>query len=145
MNEHEMNEPGTDQPGTNGTAAPEGTRPIQSALIEAHISVPDAETAQRIAGDLTARQLSACAQILGPMTSYYTWKGEVQRSQEWLLLVKTTEAAFPEVASTVRQQHRYDVPEIIAVPITHALSEYGDWVRKHSDGITDDEVQNADA
>lgn len=110
------------------------------ALLEAHISVPDTEGAQRIAADLVARQLAACVQILGPMASVYTWKGEVHRSQEWLLLVKTTEEAFPRVAEVVRHQHRYDVPEIIAVPVSHALADYGDWVRAHSDGIDDDEL-----
>lgn len=111
-----------------------------SQLVEAHISVPDTDSAQRIAGDLVARQLAACVQVLGPMASVYAWKGEVHRSQEWLLLIKTTAEAFPRVAEAVRRQHRYDVPEIIAVPISHALAEYGDWVRTHSDGIDDEEL-----
>lgn len=112
----------------------------QPALVEAHVSVPDADSAQRIASDLVARQLAACVQVLGPMASVYTWKGEVHQAQEWLLLVKTTAEAFPRVAEVVAHQHRYDVPEIIAVPVTHALSEYATWVRNNSDGIDDAEL-----
>ena len=110
------------------------------ALIEVRVSVPDAESAQRIASDLVARQLAACVQVLGPMASVYSWKGDVHRSQEWLLLIKSTVDAFPQVAAAVRQQHRYDVPEIMAVPVTHALAEYAAWVRDHSDGIDDREL-----
>ena len=41
----------------------------------------------------------------------------------------------------VRSHHRYDVPEIIAVPITHAEADYAEWVRKNSDGIDDVELR----
>ncbi len=112
----------------------------QPALVEAHVSVPDADSAQRIASDLVARQLAACVQVLGPMASVYSWKGEVHQAQEWLLLVKTTADAFPRVAEVVAQQHRYDVPEVVAVPVTHALAEYATWVRNNSDGIDDAEL-----
>ncbi|MDO5741113.1 MAG: divalent-cation tolerance protein CutA [Ornithinimicrobium sp.] len=109
-------------------------------LVEVHVSTPDPESAQRIAADLVARQLAVCVQVLGPMASVYSWKGVVQRSQEYLLLAKTTAQAFPRVAEVVRHQHPYDIPEVIAVPISHALAEYGRWVRKHSDGIDDEEL-----
>ncbi|MGC5584461.1 divalent-cation tolerance protein CutA [Ornithinimicrobium sp. W1665] len=114
------------------------------ALVEAHVSVPDTDMAQRIASDLVARQLAACVQVLGPMTSVYTWDGEVHRNQEWLLVAKTTEEAFPDVARAVRTLHSYDVPEVVAVPITQALGEYASWVRQHSDGIDDAELTGHD-
>lgn len=103
--------------------------PGTSALIEIHVSVPEADAAHALAGDIVGRKLAACVQCLGPMTSVYTWRGEVHQSIEWLLLVKTTEEMFQEVSDLVAARHRYDVPEIIAVPVTHALSAYGAWVR----------------
>lgn len=114
----------------------------QPALVEVHITVPDADCARRIAGDLVARQLAACVQILGPMASVYSWKGEIHQSQEWLLLAKSTEEAFARVVEVVAQLHPYDVPEIIAIPVRHALGDYADWVRDHSDGIDDRELLN---
>ena len=114
---------------------------VEPALVEAHISVSDTDAAQRIATDLVARQLAACVQVLGPMTSVYTWQNEVHRNQEWLLLAKTTADAFPAVARAVREMHSYDVPEVVAVPITQALGEYATWVRQHSDGIDDAELR----
>lgn len=115
------------------------------ALVEAHVTVPDTDAAQQIANDLVARQLAACVQVLGPMTSVYTWEGEVHRSQEWLLLAKTTAETFPALARAVRDLHSYEVPEVVAVPITHALGEYAAWVRQRSDGIDDAELTGHDA
>ena len=115
-------------------------RTTEPPLVEARVAVPDAESARRIADDLVARQLAACVQVLGPMTSFYTWRDEVQRNEEWLLLAKTTADAFPELAQAVVAHHRYDVPEVIAVPVTQALSSYASWVRRGSDGIDDAEL-----
>lgn len=103
--------------------------PGTSALIEIHISMPEADAAHAMASDLVSQNLAACVQCLGPLTSIYTWGGEVHQSIEWLLLVKTTEEMFQAVSEFVAAQHRYDVPEVIAVPVTHALGSYGAWVR----------------
>lgn len=111
--------------------------PHPTGLVEVHVSVPDTEAAQRIATDLVARQLAACVQVLGPVASVYAWEGRVQRAEEWLLLVKTTAEALPRVVEAVRAQHRYEVPEIIAVPVVHSLAEYGDWVRDNAGGLDD--------
>ena len=103
-------------------------------LVEARVAVPDPETARRIADDLVSRRLAACVQVLGPMLSVYTWEGEVHRAEEWLLLAKTTQAAYPLVEEAVLALHGYDVPEVIAVPVTEALGPYADWVRRGAGG-----------
>lgn len=102
------------------------------SLVEVHVSVPDAASAERIARELVERGQAACVQCLGPMASVYRWKGETQRDEEWLLLIKTTGAAFASVCRTVQELHRYDVPEVVAVPLTHALESYAGWVQENS-------------
>lgn len=114
--------------------------PGTSRLIEVRVSMPDADTAQSLATSLVDRNLAACVQILGPMTSVYAWQGQTQQGDEWLLLIKTTEAAFDDLVAVIRAEHSYEVPEILGVPVTHALAEYADWVRKGSDGISDEEL-----
>lgn len=109
-------------------------------MLEVRVSVPDAESGLRIAHEVVARQLGACVQILGPMTSVFNWQGEPQQEDEWLLLIKTTEDAFAQLAEVVRARHRFEVPEVIGVPVTHALPEYGEWMRRRSDGISDEEL-----
>ncbi len=104
------------------------------ALIEARVSVPDAETAQQIAREVVSQQIAACVQVVGPVASIYTWKEEVHQASEWLLLIKTVSASFQRLTDLVVSMHRYDVPEIMAVPITHTLESYGGWVRTNSAG-----------
>lgn len=98
-------------------------------LVEVRVTAPDEQTADALAAGLVERRLAACAQVLGPITSVYTWEGVTERSQEWLLLVKTTEAAFDALAAAVQEQHPYEVPEVLAVPVAQALTSYAEWVR----------------
>lgn len=100
-----------------------------SPLIEIRVSATDAETAHAMAKDIVGANLAACVQCLGPMASVYSWKGEVHQATEWLLLIKTTADLFQGVSDLVTERHRYDVPEIMAVPVSHALSSYSAWVR----------------
>jgi len=109
-------------------------RLVESAsdLVEAHVSVPDAAAAERIARALVDRGQAACVQCLGPMASIYRWQGQTLRASEWLLLIKTTKGAFPSVCETVQELHSYDVPEVVEMPITHSLEAYGGWVRSNA-------------
>lgn len=49
------------------------------------------------------------------------------------LLIKTTRAAYPLVEALVRAHHPYDVPELIATPITDGLPAYLDWLATETD------------
>jgi periplasmic divalent cation tolerance protein len=66
--------------------------------------------------------------ILGPFESVYRWKGEVETASEWLLLVKTTAAAFEQVRDTIRRVHSYELPECIQISIEGGSAEYLAWI-----------------
>jgi len=100
------------------------------SLIEIRITTPDAEVADRIARRLVTDGLAACAQQVPGLTSTYVWEGEVEQASEVLLLVKTTTGAFEAVCTAVTAVHPYDVPEIVAVPVTAALGSYERWVEE---------------
>jgi periplasmic divalent cation tolerance protein len=100
------------------------------SLIEIRVTAPDADVADRIERRLVEDRLAACVQQLPGMTSTYVWEGKIERSSEVLLLVKTTAAAFEAVCAAVTAEHPYDVPEILAVPVAHALGSYERWVEE---------------
>ena len=100
------------------------------SLIEIRITVPDAEVADRIARHLVDARLAACVQELPGLTSTYVWGGEVEQSTEVLLLVKTAAESFQAVCEAVTAIHPYDVPEILAVPVSAALGSYERWVEE---------------
>ena len=94
-------------------------------------TAPTAEEADALAAALVERQLAACVQIVGPVTSVYRWEGAVQRSEERLLLVKTTAAAYPRVEAAIRELHSYECPEVVALPIEAGSCDYLAWIRAH--------------
>ncbi len=84
--------------------------------------------AERIARVLIEGRLAACAQIIGPITSTYSWKGQIETSEEWQCLIKTRADLFGEVERSIKSLHSYETAEIIAIPIITGSREYLDWM-----------------
>jgi periplasmic divalent cation tolerance protein len=91
-------------------------------------NVPDRETAERIADSLVTESVAACVNILAGCTSVYRWEGKLNHTNEVPLLIKTTRAAYPRLETSLRKLHPYELPEIIALPVTDGLPEYLNWV-----------------
>jgi periplasmic divalent cation tolerance protein len=91
-------------------------------------NLPDAESAERLAQQLVAERAAACVNRLAPCTSTYRWQGNVETATEVPLLIKTTQAAYPRLERLIRAAHPYELPEIIAVPVSAGLPEYLSWV-----------------
>ena len=86
------------------------------------------EEALTIARTLVEERLVACVQIIPRIRSIYRWKGEVCDEEERLLLMKTRSDLVPILQNRIRALHRYEVPEIVALPIATGLAEYLSWV-----------------
>lgn len=86
-----------------------------------------ADEAERIAEALLDEELAACVQITA-VRSRYRWKGEVQREDEQLLLIKTRTALFEPVRARIRAHHSYETPEIIALPVAAGDTDYLAWL-----------------
>ena len=91
------------------------------------------EEAQKIARALVDRRLAACVNIVPGIESVYRWQGAVESAQEWLLIVKTTAAAFERVRDAIKELHSYDLPECIAVPIERGSAQYLAWLGESVD------------
>ena len=91
-------------------------------------TLPDAASASRIADLLVGQRLAACVSILSATRSVYRWQGTLEHNEEVPLLIKTTSARYAELEIVLRDEHPYELPEIVAVPVTHGLPAYLDWV-----------------
>ena len=91
---------------------------------------PDAETAEAFAAMAVAERLAACANILAPMRSVYRWQGAIERAAEVPMLLKTTISAAPALRDLVQDEHPYDAPCILALPVNTAASgaPFLDWI-----------------
>jgi periplasmic divalent cation tolerance protein len=91
-------------------------------------TVPTDFDAGGLADDLVTRSLAACVQIGPPVSSVYKWKGEVERSEERLLLIKSTSARFAALEAAIKDLHPYDVPEIVALEVSEGHAPYLAWI-----------------
>jgi periplasmic divalent cation tolerance protein len=86
------------------------------------------EDANRISAALVERRLAACVQVIGPISSRYRWRGQVEQEQEWLCLAKTEASRYEELEAAIRELHSYEEPEIVATPIVAGSAGYLQWV-----------------
>ena len=86
------------------------------------------ERAVRLGAVITEARLAACVQVVGPIRSLYRWDGKVQDDREWQLHIKTTGALVPELKKAIRENHGYEVPEIIVTPIIDGDEDYLTWI-----------------
>jgi periplasmic divalent cation tolerance protein len=96
--------------------------------IVVFITSKDTEEAQKLAQTLLKRRQAACVNIVPEVASHFWWQNKLESSQESLLIVKTKESLLPEVIKSVKKNHSYSVPEIIAIPIVGGNREYLDWI-----------------
>ena len=92
------------------------------------------KTARALAAGAIEAKLGACAQILGPITSVFRWDGKVQTEQEWRVEIKTAADRVAALTEHIKANHSYDVPEIIATPITGGSAEYLSWLVEETRG-----------
>jgi periplasmic divalent cation tolerance protein len=85
------------------------------------------EDAQAIIDALLSKKLAACIQLV-PITSYYTWKGKVNKEGEVLLLIKCRSDSFDAIRGEILSLHKYELPEIIQIPVTDGLEPYLKWI-----------------
>jgi periplasmic divalent cation tolerance protein len=114
---------------------------MSTQVVVGLITTPDRELAESIVDRLVGERLIACGNISASVTSIYRWQGEIERADEVLVIMKTTEALATRVTERVRELHSYEVPEVLFFPVTNGNAAYVLWVRdsvKSAQEIEDD-------
>jgi len=91
-------------------------------------TAPDADTGLRIARALVEERLAACVNLVPAVRSVYRWEGRMQEDAEVLLVIKTRAARLDALGERLRALHPYDLPELVALPVTGGLAGYLAWV-----------------
>lgn len=86
-----------------------------------------------IASALLEARLAACISMT-QIKSIYRWQGKIENETEWQLIVKTDLSQFPAIEAKIKAVHSYEVPEIIAVPITAGSESYLSWIGENVTG-----------
>ncbi|MFC7515691.1 divalent-cation tolerance protein CutA [Herbaspirillum sp. GCM10030257] len=91
-------------------------------------NVPDMRTAEEIARSLLQQRLAACVNILPAVRSIYRWQDAIEEAGEVTMLIKSTREHYAAIEHAIGALHPYDVPEIIAIPISAGLPAYLRWI-----------------
>jgi periplasmic divalent cation tolerance protein len=105
-----------------------------SEFIQVTTTASTRAEAETIANVLLDKRLAACIQVLGPIESRYRWKGNIEHSAEWICVIKTVRGRYADVEKAIRENHSYEVPEIVACPIEMGSSAYLAWLRSETAG-----------
>ena len=93
-------------------------------FIQVVTTAASQDGATKIAQALLEQKLAACVQIVGPIKSMYRWKGQIETAVEFQCWIKTRRAKYDIVAAVIRQNHTYEIPEILAMPIVDGAESY---------------------
>lgn len=97
------------------------------AALVVYVTCPEAE-AEQLSMQILQARLAACVNQVPQVVSRYWWQNRLQTEIESLLIIKTTEEAFPQLQKRLKEWHSYEVPECIALPIQAGLPEYLNWL-----------------
>lgn len=92
------------------------------------VTVPDTKTARNIAQKVLKEKLVACANIVPKIESHYWWEGKIEKSNESLVIMKTTVARIKNLEKAVLSVHPYKTPEFIVLKIEDGFNGYLDWI-----------------
>ncbi len=93
-----------------------------------YTTIDEMKAARRIAQTLTEERLVACVNIIPNVESVYRWKGKIENSNEIVLIAKTIDQNVKKTIKRIKQLHKYDIPDIIVLPIIGGLKDYLDYI-----------------
>jgi periplasmic divalent cation tolerance protein len=91
--------------------------------------------AERLARALVAGRLAACVNVVPGARSFYRWKGEIESSEECLLIIKTSRDLFAALSVEMEKLHPYEVPELLALPVVAGAAHYLGWLQSNLRGV----------
>ena len=99
-------------------------------------TLPNEASAQQVATQLVEERLAACAQVMGPVSSTYRWKGSIEQATEWCCNLKTTRARLAALTKRIGELHPYELPEIVAITIQDGDAAYLQWIEAEVESLS---------
>lgn len=104
---------------------------LSSDYIVIYSTFPDEKTAKKIVHGLIEHKLAACGNMV-KLSSIYRWRSKIEEADECGVFIKTQKHLYEKVEAYIKENHPYEVPEIIAWPIQRGLPVYLDWIKEET-------------
>jgi len=105
---------------------------MNDALLVVLCTTPSIEVAEKLARAIVEQRLAACANIVPTIRSLYMWNGALHDEPETLMVLKTHPNRYEALETWLKANHPYDVPEIVALPVSHGSAPYIAWVTQQT-------------
>jgi len=92
-------------------------------------TMPDSESASKLAEKLLAEGLAACVSLLDGVNSIYTWQDKLEKSSEVILIIKSKTSLTKELANRIAELHDYETPEFLSIKAELASEKYAEWLK----------------
>jgi periplasmic divalent cation tolerance protein len=101
-----------------------------NTYLQVQTTTDSKEAAEALVSLLIEKKLAACVQVSSPITSVFTWKGTVTKAEEWLISAKTRSDLYEKIEQAIKENHSYELPEIIAVKLEQVSTDYAKWMEE---------------
>jgi len=101
---------------------------VKNQFVIALVTAPDLNVARKLAKVILQAKLAACANLVPKIESHYWWKNKIESGAEVLMILKTTQTKLAKLEKCVLENHPYDTPEFIVLPIASGNKKYLDWI-----------------
>src|ERR1051325_11127858 len=101
----------------------------KAQYVIALVTAPDLKTARKLAESSLKPKLASCVNIGPRVESHYWWKGKLEKGNELLLVLKTTQKKVASLQKEILKAQPYDTAEFIVLPIQSGSERYLRWIQ----------------
>src|SRR5436309_9557286 len=88
------------------------------------VTAPDLKTARSLAKAALQARLVACANLVAKIESHYWWKGKLERGNEVLMVLKSSQNKLAALEKCILANHPYDTPEFLVLRLDKGTERY---------------------
>ena len=88
--------------------------------------------AEKLARGAVTLRLAACAQVDGPIASFYHWEGKMEQAEEFRVWFKYLPGNASALRDWVHNHHPYATPQWIEVSAESVGEKYLSWAMANS-------------
>ncbi len=96
------------------------------------------ELADSIAQKAVESRLAAGANVISGVSSVYRWKGRIEQTEEWVVLLYTRQSLTGAVSNMIRGMHNYEVPAALSISAVDGLPEFLEWIGSNTASNVED-------